>query len=100
MSNVKSIPDGVSVIMPMLVCSDVSVEINFCKTTFGAVELVRRPGPDGTAAHALLTIGVAMIMIEGVWPTLSSRSPQTDGSSPVVVYVYVEDVDTVIERAV
>lgn len=100
MSDVKSIPEGVSVIMPMLVCSDVSVEINFCKTTFGAVELVRRPGPDGTAAHALLTIGVAMIMIEGVWPTLSSRSPQTDGSSPVVVYVYVEDVDTVIERAV
>ena len=41
-----------------------------------------------------------MIMIEGEWPTLASRAPQPDGSSPVVIYVYVEDVDKVIERAV
>ena len=33
-------------------------------------------------------------------PTLASRAPQPDGSSPVVIYVYVEDVDEVIERAV
>lgn len=100
MSKVKPIPDGVSVVMPMLVCRDVSAEIDFCKTTFGALELVRRPGPDGTVAHAALSISGAMIMIEGEWPALSSRSPQTDGSSPVVIYVYVEDVDTVIVRAV
>ena len=100
MSKVKSIPDGVSVVMPMLVCRDVAAEIDFCKTTFDAVELVRRPGPDGAVAHAALTIGGAMIMIEGEFPTLLSRSPQPDGSSPVVIYVYVEDVDTVMERAV
>ena len=41
-----------------------------------------------------------MIMIEGEWPSLSSRTPQSDGSSPVVIYVYVEDVDAVIQRAV
>ena len=100
MSKVKPIPDGVQVVMPMLVCRDASAAIDFCKATFGAVELVSRRGPDGTVAHAALTIGGAMIMIEGEWPTLSSRAPQPDGSSPVVVYVYVEDVDTVIERAV
>jgi len=86
--------------MPILVCCDPAAEIDFCKTTFDAVELVRRPGPDGTVAHAALTIGGAMIMIEGEWPTLASRAPQPDGSSPVVIYVYVEDVDKVIERAV
>jgi PhnB protein len=100
MSNVKQIPEGVPVVMPMLVCRDAAVEIDFCKTTFGAVELVRRPGPDGAVAHAALTIGGAMIMIEAEWPTLASRAPQPDGSSPVVIYVYVEDVDKVIERAV
>lgn len=99
MVNVKPIPDGVSVVMPMLVCSDVLAELDFCKTTFGAVELVRRPGPDGTVAHALVTIGGAMVLIEGEWPTLASRAPQPDGSSPVVIYVYVEDVDTVVARA-
>ena len=100
MSNVKPIPDGASVVMPMLVCRDASAEIDFCTTTFGAVEQVRRPGPDGTVAHSLLTISGAMIMIEGEWPTLASRAPQEDGSSPVVIYVYVEDVDAVVERAV
>jgi len=100
MSKVKPIPDGIPVMMPMLVCLDPEAAIDFCKTTFDAVELVRRPGPDGTVAHAALTIGGAMIMIEGEWPTLASRAPQPDGSSPVVIYVYVEDVDKVIERAV
>jgi len=50
--------------------------------------------------HALLTIGGQMVIIEAEWPTLASRAPQPDGSSPVVIFVYVEDVDTVIERAV
>jgi PhnB protein len=100
MSNAKPIPDGVPVVMPMLVCREASSAIDFCKATFGAVELVRRPGPDGAVAHAALTIGGAMIMIEREWPTISSRAPQTDGSSPVVIYVYVEDVDAVLERAV
>lgn len=100
MNKVKPIPDGVPIVMPMLVCRDPSAEIDFCKATFDAVELGRRPGPDGKVAHAALTIGGIMIMIEAEWPTLASRSPHPDGSSPVVIYVYVEDVDTVIERAV
>ena len=100
MAKVNPIPDGVSAVLPMLVCRDVSAEIDFCKTTFNALEEVRRPGPDGKAAHAALTINGAMIIIEGEWPTLSSRSPQADGSSPVIIYVYVEDVDSVIEKAV
>lgn len=85
--------------LPMLVCKDVSAEMDFCKTTFNALEVVRRPGPDGKAAHAALTIHGAMIMIESEWPTLSSRSPQADGSSSVIIYVYVEDVDSTIEKA-
>ena len=97
---VKPIPDGSSVVMPMLVCRDPSAEIDFCKTTFGAEELGRRPGPDGTVAHALLSIGGEMIIIEAEWPTLASRAPEADGSSPVVIFVYVEDVDKAIGRAV
>jgi len=100
MTEVKPIPDGVSAVMPMLVCRNVSAEIDFCKTTFDALELVRRPGPDDKVAHAALRINGVMIMIEGEWPTLSSRSPQADGSSPVIIYVYVEDVDSTIEKAV
>lgn len=97
---VKGIPDGASVVIPRLFCGDIAGEIDFCKNTFGAVELGRRPGPDGTVAHALITIGPAMIMIEAEWPGVASRAPQPDGSSPVVIYVYVEDVDKTVERAV
>jgi PhnB protein len=99
-SAMKGIPEGASAIIPRLFCRDVAAEIDFCVNTFGAVEGVRRPGPDQRAAHALLTIGPAMIMIEAEWPTLPSRPPAPDGSSPVVIYVYVEDVDKTVERAV
>src|SRR5439155_6439553 len=93
-------PENSSVVMPRLFCRDVAGEIDFCQKVFGAVELNRRPGPDGNAAHALLTIGPAMIMIEAEWPGLASRAPIPDGSSPVVIFVYVEDVDKTVERAV
>jgi PhnB protein len=41
-----------------------------------------------------------MVMIEGEWPTLDSRAPTVDGSSPLVIYVYVDNVDLVVERPV
>src|SRR5215470_16093222 len=100
MAGTKGIPEGASAIIPRLYCRDVAAEIDFCKNTFGAVEGVRRPGPDGKAAHAMLTIGPAMLMIEAEWSRLPSRAPKPDGSSPVVIFVYVEDVDKTVERAV
>ena len=97
---VKGIPEGASIVIPRLVCRDATAEIDFCVGTFEAVERVRRPGPDGKAAHAMLTIGPAMVMIESEWPTIASRAPKPDGSSPVVLYVYVADVDQTLERAI
>jgi PhnB protein len=99
-TSVKPIPEGASVVIPRLVCRDPAAAIDFCVRTFSAVERVRRPGADGTVAHAMLTIGPAMLMIEAEWPTLTSRAPRPDGSSPVVIYVYVEDVDRTVERAI
>ena len=99
MKKTKAIPDGVPVVTPMLVCRDVEAEVDFCVKTFGAVETVRRPGPDGKIAHSALQIGGHLLMVEAEWPTLASRGPQPDASSPVVIYVYVEDVDAVVERA-
>ena len=99
-ADVKAVPEGASVVIPRLVCRDPAAAIDFCVRTFGAIERGSRPGPDGTVAHAMLTIGPAMLMIEAEWPTLTSRAPTPDGSSPVVIYVYVPDVDETVERAV
>ena len=87
-------------VIPMLVCRDGASEIDFCKAAFGAMELSRRPAPDGTVVHATLSIGAAMVMVHGEVSHLASCAPQPDGSSPVVIYLYVEDVDSVIDRAV
>src|SRR5262249_18439260 len=73
---VKGLPEGASVVIPRLFCRDVASEIDFCVNTLGAVERVRRPGPNSSVAHALLTIGPAMIMIEAEWPGVPTRAPQ------------------------
>ena len=100
MSVAKGVPEGASAIIPRLYCRDAAAEIEFCKNTFGATVGVERPGPDGSVAHAMLLIGGAMLMIEAEWPAIPTRAPQLDGSSPVVIYVYVADVDETVERAV
>ncbi|MGH7710563.1 MAG: VOC family protein [Gemmatimonadaceae bacterium] len=96
----KGIPDGMSAVTPRLYCRDPAAEIEFCKIAFGATELGRRSDSDGNVLHALVTIGPAHLMIESESASLTSRAPQSDGSSPVVLYVYVEDVDKTVERAV
>lgn len=95
----QGIPENSSVVIPRLVCRDVEAEIDFCVSTFAAVEVGRRSDSAATVVHALMTIGPAMIMIEAEKSLMQSRAPAPDGSSPVVIFVYVEDVDRTVERA-
>ena len=89
----------VRALIPMLVCLDGASEIDFCQRVFGAIELARRSAEDGTVMHATLTIGENLIMVHGEFQALASRAPPLDGGSPVVIYIYVEDADAVITRA-
>ena len=84
----------------MLVCRDAASEIGFCKSAFGAEELSRRADEDGTVTHATLTIGESMVFVHGEVPGLASSAPQADGSSSVVIYLYLEDVDRAMDRAI
>ncbi len=93
------LPENTSLVIPRLVCRDAAAEMEFCRRTFEAEELNRRLGPGGKVAHGLLRISGEMIMIEGEWPSLPSRAPATDGSSPVLIFVYVPDVDATVQRA-
>ena len=101
MSTVKSIPEGVQAVFPMLVCRNPAAEMSFCADAFGAVEQVRRPGPDGSAIHIAMRIHGAFLVVQAEFPdAVASRAPASDGSSPVVIFVYVPDVDQAVERAV
>jgi len=101
MATVKSIPEGVQAVFPMLVCQNPESEMNFCAAAFGAVEQVRRPGPAGTPIHIAMRIDEAFLVVQSEFPdVVASRAPSSDGSSPVVLFVYVADVDQAVERAV
>jgi len=95
---VQPIPDSSPRVIPMLVCRDPETEIEFCEKVLNAEVGVRRPGPDGKTVHAALAVGEARIIVQAEFPQIASRAPQNDGSSPVVIFVYVEDVDRALER--
>lgn len=100
MATVKSIPDGVQAVFPMLVCQSPEAEMDFCAAAFDAVEQVRRPGPDGRPIHVAMRINDAFLVVQSEFPDVAaSRAPAADGSSPVVIFVYVPDVDRAVERA-
>ena len=84
----------------MLICRDGAAEIAFCTRAFGAVELSRRSAADGSVMHATLRVANALLMVHGEVPSFPSQAPAVDGSSPVVIYLYVEDVDRVLEQAI
>ncbi len=56
--------------------------------------------PDGTIGHAEIQIGDSVIMIADEYPDLAFLSPKSVGGTPVLLHVYVEDVDSVFARAV
>ena len=55
--------------------------------------------PTGKIMHAEITIGNARIMLSDEFPDWGSVGPQSVGGSPVVLHVYVEDVDAVMAQA-
>jgi hypothetical protein len=60
---------------------------------------MRMAMPDGTIAHAELELGGSVIMIGDEMPGGVDPSLKTLGGSPVALFVYVEDVDDVFQRA-
>ena len=78
MPTIKAVPDGVQALFPMLVCENPDAEMKFCAAAFGAVEQVRRHGPDGLAIHIGMRINDAFLVVQAELPTLASRArPRT-----------------------
>ncbi len=96
----KPIPDEYPQLSPYLSVDGAERAIEFYKDVFGATERMRLPGPDGRIGHAELQIGSAVVMLADEHPEFGHLGPKTVGGSPVMLNVYVEDVDSVYERAV
>lgn len=96
---VKPVPDGYHSVTPYLIVKDASRAIEFYKNSFGAQEIMRFPGPNGTIAHAELRIGDSVIMLADEQQA-QYRSPETYGGSPVSLMIYIPDVDKTFRQAV
>jgi PhnB protein len=99
-SKVKTIPDGYHAITPYLSIKGASEAIEFYKRAFGATERMRMAQPDGRIGHAELQFGDSCVMLSDESPEMDFRAPGTIGGTPVHLYLYVDDVDAVVKRAV
>jgi PhnB protein len=99
---VSPIPEGYNSITPYLVIRGAAQAIDYYKEVFGATELFRMDQPDGKVGHAELKIGESRIMLADENPDMGEghASAATIGASPVSLYLYIPDVDRVVERAV
>ena len=101
MSKVSPIPKGYHSITPYLVIKGAAQAIEYYKKVFGATVVVNMPGPDGKIGHAELQIGDSRIMLADENPSMGAghASAATIGASPVSLYLYLPDVDRVMDRA-
>jgi len=98
---VKPIPDGYHSVTPTLTISGASDAIEFYKKAFDAKEVYRFPGPDGKSImHAEIRIGDSAIMLCDEMPQMGNLSPKSTGGPSGSIYLYVDDADSVFNKAV
>jgi PhnB protein len=100
MATVKPVPDGYHTLTPYLFIKGASEAIEFYKNAFGAIELGRMSQPDGKVAHAEIQIGDSRVMLSDEQPPMGALAPLTVGGSPVMLHLYVDDVDRMFSQAV
>lgn len=99
-SQAKPIPEGYHSVTPYLCIKNAASAIEFYKQAFGATESARLTAPNGKIGYAEIKIGDSHIMLADEFPDMGVHSPQSLGGSPVTLYLYVEDVDALADRAV
>lgn len=89
-------------VTPCLVVHGAARALGFYADVFGATERMRFPGPDGSVAHAEIQIGDAVVVVEDEDPQRGTTAPPAGGlaGTPVFQFIYVEDVDATVARAV
>ena len=88
-----------STLTPYLSLKDTSAAIAFYKKAFGAKESFRLTAPSGKIGHAELKIGEALLMLSDESPDFGHMSAQTLGGSPILLHLYVADVDSFVATA-
>ena len=93
----KAVPDGFYTVTPQLTLDNAAEAINWYKKALNAQEVSRAVGPDGKIMHAELRIGNSRIMLNDAMG--GGKGPKAYGGSPMSLWLYVEDCDTLFNRA-
>jgi uncharacterized glyoxalase superfamily protein PhnB len=94
------IPAGYHSITPSIVVRDAARAIDFYKRAFGAEEINRMAGPDGSIMHAEIRIGDSIVMLGEESEQWGSRSPLSTNGNPGSLHLYVPDADAAYARAI
>lgn len=87
-------------VTPHLVCAGAAKAIEFYKEAFGAKELMRLEGPDGSMWHACVEIAGHPVMLVDEFPDMGSLGPKALKGTPVTIHLNVPDADAWAARAV
>jgi len=83
----------------VLTVSDIPAAVNFYQKAFGFAKRGIMNGPDGKPIHAELTLRGTTLMLGPENSAMGKRSAKSVGASPAGLYIYVENVDKVVEKA-
>ncbi|MEU0139515.1 VOC family protein [Streptomyces albidoflavus] len=84
-------------VVPHLLVDDADAALAFYERAFGAEPRFRLDGDEGEVVHAELTVAGAVLMLGDARGDL--RSPAALGATPVILHVYVPDVEALTARA-
>jgi PhnB protein len=94
----KAVPEGYHTVTPVLILDDTKKAMDWYKAALGAEEVSRSLGPDGAVMHAELRIGDSRIMMHDAM--MGQKGPKAFGGSPASLWIYVDNPDSIFERAV
>ena len=78
---------------------DIPAAVSFYQKAFGFTKRGIMSGPDGKPMHAEITLRGTTVMLGPESPSMGRRSAKNVGASPASLYIYVENVDKVVEKA-
>ena len=87
-------------ITALLTVSDIPAAVSFYQKAFGFTKRGIINGPDGKPMHAELTLRGATLMLGPESPERGMRTAKAIGGSAVNLYIYAENVDKTVAKAV
>ena len=84
----------------MLTVSNIPAAVRFYQKAFGLSKRAIMNGPDGKPIHAELTLRGTTLMLGPENADMGKRTAKNIGASPASLFIYVENVDKVVSKAI